>query len=82
MHHESDGKTEVFTCGPSTARCKCHCPDGPCEHEWDGLEIEFSFKGRRECVITCSRCGMDASWHSLCVKEREYDNQESTRSYC
>ena len=28
----------LHQCGPSTTLCKCSCPDGDCEHVWDGPE--------------------------------------------
>jgi hypothetical protein len=58
-------KTTIFVCGPSNPRCKCQCPDGPCEHVWDGEEVEFD---NGQCVsVTCSRCGMSAFSHSMWV---------------
>jgi hypothetical protein len=63
-----------IACGPNTAKCKCQCPDGPCEHVWDGPVIgllgydtrlgrPYAF-GRSS---TCSRCGMSAFDHDLRV---------------
>ncbi len=49
--------TTAFACGPSTARCRCRCPES-CEHIWDGPEISFD-EGRGSSA-TCSRCGLDA----------------------
>lgn len=46
---------EVFICGPSTATCKCHCPNGPCEHKWDGPGVT-SEDGLMSST-DCSRCG-------------------------
>ena len=61
----------VFTCGPSTATCKCECgrePLGPCEHQWDGPERIFdpATEGHGA-TATCSRCGMDAMAHDMWV---------------
>ena len=30
-----------FICGPQSQVCKCDCPNGSCEHKWDGPEIVF-----------------------------------------
>lgn len=45
--------------------CYCACPDGPCEHSWDGKPYE-SADG---CAwsTTCSRCGISSMSHSLRV---------------
>ena len=63
MSDEKESKITVYACGPSTAKCKCQCPDGPCEHKWDGPDEEFD--GGRGVSVTCSRCGMSAFQHSL-----------------
>jgi len=43
--------------------CYCACPEGPCEHKWDGPDWESS----DGCMmsVTCSRCGMTAMSHDL-----------------
>lgn len=43
------------------ADCYCACPDGPCQHVWDGPEY------REECMssVTCSRCGAVALYHDM-----------------
>jgi hypothetical protein len=62
---------EVFThvaCGPSSASCKCQCPNGPCEHKWDGEERVHEYpEGGCSCSVTCSRCGMDSMSHDMWV---------------
>jgi len=41
--------------------CYCACPDGPCQHVWDGPEFTDD-----NCIsVTCSRCGMPAIHHDL-----------------
>jgi hypothetical protein len=55
----------AIACGPSNERCKCQCPDGPCEHQWDGQVISFD-NGQGESV-TCSCCGMSVFHHSMWV---------------
>jgi len=58
-------KIQLFVCGPSNAKCRCGCPDGPCEHVWDGAMVELD---EWRCVsVTCSRCGITAVSHSLWV---------------
>jgi hypothetical protein len=62
------GPAVVFMCGPSSAHCVCQCPDGECEHKWDGPERTYTFPGGATLsTVTCSRCGMDASEHDLWV---------------
>ena len=43
--------------------CYCNCPNGPCEHKWDGED----YVSEDECLVsaTCSRCGMTAFHHSM-----------------
>ena len=45
----------------SMGRCYCACPDGPCQHVWDGPEYT------EECMssTTCSRCGAIAAYHDM-----------------
>ena len=58
----------ISTCGPSTDKCKCQCPDGPCEHIFDGPTIEGDdIDGGGWSSVTCSRCGMSALSHSMWV---------------
>jgi hypothetical protein len=53
-----------FACGPSSAKCKCHCPES-CEHVWDGPTMPLP-DGNGE-TATCSRCGEWAIHHDLWV---------------
>lgn len=46
--------------------CYCACPDGPCEHDFQGWR-EFEDGGGGEQV--CTRCGMGAMSHSLHTSE-------------
>ncbi len=41
--------------------CYCDCPDGPCQHIWDGppWEDEGAWS------TTCSRCGAVAMFHDM-----------------
>lgn len=50
--------------------CYCACPDGPCQHIWDGPEVTsddedagFWSSG------SCSRCGAVAMFHSMRCSE-------------
>ena len=63
----NDDRTEAsaFVCGPSRPGCECNCPDGPCDHKWDGESATID-DGRGQ-TVTCSRCGMYAINHDLWV---------------
>ena len=41
--------------------CYCGCPDGPCQHVWDGPWVEFDNGGS----VTCSRCGTTNMSHAM-----------------
>jgi hypothetical protein len=45
--------------------CYCACPNGPCEHDWNGPE----WQSEDGCAIsaTCARCGTTAMSHSMRV---------------
>lgn len=61
----------VFACGPSMRTCKCECPDGPCEHQWDGPWVEFKndhdSEGLSGGSSSCSKCGMLSMDHDIWV---------------
>lgn len=42
-------------------QCYCACPDGPCQHVWNGPEHS------EDCMssVTCSRCGTPAIYHDM-----------------
>ncbi len=62
--------TMARACGPSTAKCRCQCPDGPCEHKFDGPGETIEFDGGAGgWTATCSHCGMEAMHHDLWVGE-------------
>lgn len=42
-------------------QCYCACPDGPCQHIWDGPE----YSEDNMSSVTCSRCGAVALYHDL-----------------
>ena len=54
-----------------THGCYCACPDGPCQHLWDGpqqplgLEEGEDESQARGWSVTCSRCGVDAMSHDM-----------------
>ena len=46
--------------------CYCACPDGPCQHVWDGPEYtEEPEGGGFMSSVTCSRCGTPAIYHDM-----------------
>lgn len=46
--------------------CYCSCPDGPCQHIWDGPEYtEEPEGGGFMSSVTCSRCGTPAIFHDM-----------------
>ena len=58
----SEGKDlTVFVC---PGGCACRCPDGPCEHVFDGWEDDPDGRGGS---VLCSRCGTSAMAHDLRV---------------
>ena len=46
--------------------CYCVCPDGPCEHDFQGWR---SFEDGSGGETVCQRCGMGAMHHSLMTSE-------------
>lgn len=42
--------------------CYCACPDGPCEHQFEGWQAFEDGTGGEQ---VCSKCGMGAMMHSL-----------------
>jgi hypothetical protein len=69
-------KVSSFKCGPSSEKCQCKCPDGPCGHDfkngpvkyWDknGNEVP-SQEGATSGSVCCAKCGMDKMSHDLWV---------------
>lgn len=58
------GDLKVSHCHASG--CYCDCPDGPCQHVWDGPEYtEESEGGGFMSSVTCSRCGTPAIYHDM-----------------
>lgn len=41
--------------------CYCACPDGPCQHKWDGPD--YADDGMVS--VTCSRCSTPAIYHDM-----------------
>lgn len=56
-------RSQVHAHVSHAGECYCACPDGPCQHIWDGPDHE------EECLIsvTCSRCGTVAAYHDMRV---------------
>jgi len=52
-------------CGLAPTACVCACPEGPCEHIWDGEERTAyrEASGARIVSASCSRCGMASLYH-------------------
>lgn len=63
---KSEGFELVDHCADSDdSACYCACPDGPCEHTWDGPE--WQSQDGCQSSATCSRCGATALHHDLRV---------------
>lgn len=61
-----DPRTAKVSCCHSGGACYCDCPDGPCQHVWDGPEYtEESEGGGFMSSVTCSRCGTPAIYHDM-----------------
>jgi hypothetical protein len=60
---EENPQLHIVWCGPSAAPCVCKCPDGPCEHKWDGEWEEDELTAS----VTCSRCGSVKMGHDMWV---------------
>ena len=53
------GATQVHS--SHADECYCACPNGPCQHVWDGPDYV-----EENCVsVTCSRCGAPAIYHDM-----------------
>lgn len=44
--------------------CYCACPEGPCQHIWDGPEYVEKDQGYMSST-TCSHCGAVAAYHDM-----------------
>jgi hypothetical protein len=59
-----DGVMFHVSRGSSSETCRCRCgeePRGPCEHKWDGPDVDMDGGWSR----SCSRCGMTAMSHDM-----------------
>lgn len=46
--------------------CYCACPDGPCQHIWDGPEVTSDEEDQGFwSSASCSRCGAVAMFHDM-----------------
>ncbi len=43
--------------------CYCACPNGPCQHIWDGPD--YVSEDQSMISVTCSRCGVVAAYHDM-----------------
>ncbi|HEV7433923.1 MAG TPA: hypothetical protein VGO22_03490 [Pseudorhizobium sp.] len=59
----TEGVTAHVNRGGNRDDCYCGCPDGPCQHEWNGPWREFEDGCGGE--VTCARCGMGSMSHDL-----------------
>ena len=48
-----------------SGECYCACPDGPCQHVWDGAI--FQDEDGLFASVTCSRCGALSMYHDMRV---------------
>jgi hypothetical protein len=47
-------------------KCYCACPDGPCQHIWDGPEVTSDDEDQGFWSSTsCSRCGAVSMFHDM-----------------
>jgi len=54
-------QTKVGVHVPGAGDCYCACPDGPCQHLWNGPDyIEEGMVS-----VTCSRCKTPAIYHDM-----------------
>ncbi len=59
-------RSKVHTHVSGAGGCYCACPDGPCQHIWNGPEYtENSEGGGFMSSVTCSRCGTPAIYHDM-----------------
>lgn len=56
-------RSEVNAHASHSHGCYCACPDGPCQHIWDGDQ----YVSEDECLMstTCSLCGAIAAYHDM-----------------
>ena len=61
-----DDEPVQFHCRDYSADCYCNCPEGPCQHEFDGWRDIHDDEGR-VCggEQFCQRCGMGSMNHSM-----------------
>jgi len=64
-------RSKIFFHASHSHGCYCACPDGPCQHIWDGpsrpigLEEGEDERNAPGWSVTCSRCGADAMSHDM-----------------
>lgn len=56
---------ETFAPRARVATCRCRCPEGECEHKWDGMW--WDAEDGRSCSVTCSICGAIRMNHDMRV---------------
>lgn len=61
-------KSKIHVHNSHSGECYCACPDGPCQHIWDGPEYADDAEGGGfMSSTTCSRCGAVAAYHDMKV---------------
>lgn len=64
--HGLDPKFTRFHSRDYGAPCYCACPDGPCQHVWDGPEATSDEEDAGFwSSATCSRCKAVAMYHDM-----------------
>ena len=68
--HDWD-RSNLFFHASHSHGCYCACPDGPCQHIWDGPHVPLGLEEGEDksqahgFSVTCSRCGADAFSHDM-----------------
>lgn len=64
-------RSEIFFHASHSHGCYCACPDGPCQHVFNGpvvpLGLEEGEDPKQACgwSVSCSKCGLDAMSHDI-----------------
>jgi hypothetical protein len=63
-----DPKETMVHTSPGMNSCYCACPDGPCQHKWNGPEHSELDESDKYVVMvsgTCSLCGAVQAYHDI-----------------
>lgn len=59
-------RSEVHAHASHSHGCYCACPDGPCQHVWDGPEVTSNDEDQGYWSSgSCSRCGAVHMFHDV-----------------